>query len=167
MPKNKSKGSKAERELYEVFVKNNFRAVRVAGSGRMDNADCDLIAGKPGQKYAIEVKSTKNSSKYISKEQINSFIVFSEIFGLEPVIAMRFNRVGWFFLKPNYLEDAGKNYVINPETVRTKGKKFSQFFLKENVEKNNLENDFELIEDHEYLEIMTESDNINNIIKSD
>ena len=100
---NKSKGSNAERELYDMFVKNNFRAVRVAGSGRMDNADCDLIAGKPGEKYAIEAKSTKKSSKYISKEQMNSFIVFSEIFGLVPVIAVRFNRLGWFFLNPKDL----------------------------------------------------------------
>ena len=33
---NKAKGSKAERELYNLFVSNNFRAVRVAGSGMMD-----------------------------------------------------------------------------------------------------------------------------------
>ena len=129
MPNNKSKGSKAERELYDMFVNNHFRAVRVAGSGRMDNADCDLIAGKPGQKYAIEAKSTKKSSKYITKEQMSSFIVFSEIFGLTPVIAVRFNRLGWFFLDPKDLEDSGKNWVVSVEIARTKGKRFSQFFL--------------------------------------
>lgn len=127
---NKEKGSKAERELYEMFVANHFRAVRVAGSGRMDNADCDLIAGKPGEKYAIEVKSTKKSSKYISKEQMNSFIVFSEIFGLIPVIAIRFNRLGWFFFNPRDLEDSGKNWGISVEAAREKGKRFSQFFGK-------------------------------------
>ena len=45
---NKSKGSNAERELYQMFVDNNFRCVRVAGSGVMENADCDIIAGKKG-----------------------------------------------------------------------------------------------------------------------
>lgn len=134
---NKAKGSKAERELYEMFVASSFRAVRVAGSGRMDNADCDLIAGKPGQKYAIEVKSTKKTSKYISKEQINSFMVFSEIFGLTPVIAVRFNRLGWFFLNPADLEDSGKNWGISIEKAREKGKRFSQFF---SVENNKMEN---------------------------
>jgi len=150
---NKSKGSNAERELYDMFVKNNFRAVRVAGSGRMDNADCDLIAGKPGEKYAIEAKSTKKSSKYISKEQMNSFIVFSEIFGLTPVIAVRFNRLGWFFLNPKDLEDSGKNWVLSQETARQKGKRFSQFFSKED---NKMENgvgfeelDYEIIEEIE------------------
>ena len=81
---NKQKGSKAERELFQMFIKNNFRAVRVAGSGVMENADCDIIAGKKGKKFAIEVKSSKKPIKYITKEQINNFITFSEIFGLKP-----------------------------------------------------------------------------------
>ena len=54
MPNNKSKGSKAERELFQMFVDNCFRAVRVAGSGVMESADCDILAGKIcGKKYFI------------------------------------------------------------------------------------------------------------------
>ena len=132
---NKSKGSKTERELYQIFVENHYRAVRVAGSGMMENADCDIIAGKKGggRKYAIEAKSCKKLPKYISKDQINRFITFSDIFGLKPVIAIRVNRVGWIFLNPkegnkSILKDSGKNWVINLEIVRKKGKKFAQFF---------------------------------------
>ncbi len=128
MPKNKSKGSKAERELFQMFIDNNYRAVRVAGSGAMENADCDLIAGKKGKKYCIEVKSSKKPVKYISKEQISNFIVFSEIFKLKPVIALRFNREGWLFIHPKSLRDSGKNFVISLEDARKKGKKFAQFF---------------------------------------
>ena len=62
---NKAKGSKAERELYQMFVDNCYRAVRVAGSGMMENADCDIIAGKKGKKYCIEAKATKKHLKYI------------------------------------------------------------------------------------------------------
>ena len=61
MPKNKAKGSKYERELYQMFVGNSYRCVRVAGSGLMENADCDLIAGKKGKKYCVEVKSSKKT----------------------------------------------------------------------------------------------------------
>ena len=125
---NKAKGSKAERELYQMFVNNHYRAVRVAGSGMMENADCDLIAGKPGRKYAIEVKSSKKPVKYITKEQIESFIIFAEIFGLIPVIALRFNREGWLFIHPKDLRDAGKNWGISLEDAKQKGKKFAQFF---------------------------------------
>jgi len=125
---NKQKGSKYERELFQMFVENNFRCVRVAGSGTMENADCDIIAGKKGKKFAIEAKSSKKPYKYISKDQINRFITFSEIFGLKPVIATRFNHVGWFFINPKDMDDSGKNWVITLEGVRKKGKRFSQFF---------------------------------------
>ena len=133
---NKAKGSKAERELFQMFVDNNYRAVRVAGSGAMENADCDIIAGKKGKKYCVEVKSSKKQNKYISKEQINNFITFSEIFGLKPVIAVRFNRLGWFFINPKQLKDSGKNWVITLEGARKKGKRFSQFFEEKKMDKS-------------------------------
>src|SRR3989338_1993117 len=128
MPKNKAKGSKIERELFQKFLENNFRVVRVAGSGTMENADCDLIAGKRGQKYAVEVKSSKKPIKYIDKKQIESFLIFSEIFDLTPVIALRFNREGWLFIEPKFLKDSGKNLAISMKEAREKGKKFAQFF---------------------------------------
>jgi Holliday junction resolvase len=121
MPKNKTKGSNVGR----------YRVVRVAGSGTMKNADCDIIAGKKGAKFSIEVKSSKKPIKYITKKQINDFIVFSDIFKLKPVIALRFNREGWFFLNPRHLKDTGedgKNWVITLKEARKKGKRFSQFF---------------------------------------
>ncbi|MBS3080391.1 Holliday junction resolvase [Candidatus Pacearchaeota archaeon] len=129
MPKNKAKGSKVERELFQMFIDNSFRAVRVAGSGIMEHADCDIIAGKSGdKKYCIEVKSSKKTNKYITKEQIENFMIFSNIFGLKPVIAVRFNRLGWFFLNPKDLEDSGKHFVVTMDIARNKGKRFSQFF---------------------------------------
>ena len=127
--KNKQKGSKAERELFEIFVSNGYRCVRVAGSGTMENAECDLIAGKKGnRKYAIEVKSSKSPVKYITKDQIERFVIFSDIFGLVPIIALRFNREGWFFLEPRKLRDSGKNWAISLEGCKKKTKRFGQFF---------------------------------------
>ena len=63
---NKSKGSNAERELYQMFVDSHYRAVRVAGSGVMENADCDIIAGKKGRKYCIEAKVSSIASSSVS-----------------------------------------------------------------------------------------------------
>jgi Holliday junction resolvase len=150
---NKAKGSKNERELYQMFVDNHFRAVRVAGSGVMENADCDLIAGKKGAKYCIEAKSTKKPVKYITKEQVESFMIFSEIFDLKPVIAVRFNRLGWFFINPKDMEDSGKNWVVNMEIVRKKGKRFAQFFgSKKNIllSENKTENNLDILDDIEF-----------------
>ncbi|HUW43648.1 MAG TPA: Holliday junction resolvase Hjc [Bacillota bacterium] len=128
MPKNKSKGANVERELFQLFVDNGYRAIRAAGSGTMENADCDLIAGKKGKKYCIEVKSSKKPYKYISKEQMNKFLVFASIIELKPVIALRFSREEWLFLNPKDLRDSGKNYMTTLEDAKKKGKKFSEFF---------------------------------------
>jgi|SRR3989344_3937784 len=136
---NKEKGSKAERELLQMFMQEGWRAARVAGSGMMENSDCDLIAGKKGSKYCIEVKSSKKPVKYISKKQVENFMIFADIFGLKPVIALRFNREGWFFIHPKKLEDSGKNLVITLEDAKKKGKRFSQFFCKTANKNNNIE----------------------------
>jgi len=129
MPSNKAKGSKAERELLQIFTDNGWRAVRVAGSGVNDNSPCDLLAGKLGRKgYTLECKSSKKSSIYISRQQVEDFIVFSNILGLQPVIAARFNYEGWIFISPEQLEDSGKYWVVHLKTAKEKGKKFSQFF---------------------------------------
>lgn len=125
---NKEKGANAERELYEMFIDNFYRAVRVAGSGMMENTSCDLIAGKEGKKYCIECKASKKTSKYITKKQIEEFMIFADIFQLEPVIAIKFNNKGWFFLSPRDLEDSGKNWVVSLKIAQEKGKRFSQYF---------------------------------------
>lgn len=126
---NKAKGSKAERELVKIFTENGWRAVRVAGSGVNDDSPCDLIVGKVGRRgYTIEAKSSKKSSIYITKTQIEDFILFSGVIGLSPVIAVRFNREGWIFIKPEMLKDSGKNWAISLKSAKEKGLKFSQFF---------------------------------------
>ncbi len=126
---NKAKGSKAERELLKIFTENGWRAARVAGSGVNDDSPCDLIAGKMGKKgYTIEAKSSKSKYIYITKEQISDFMVFSDMIGLDPVIAVRFNREGWIFVHPNHLQDSGKNWVISLNKAKENGLKFSQFF---------------------------------------
>jgi Holliday junction resolvase len=125
----KSKGSKSERELLELFTEMGWRAARVAGSGKNDNTYCDLIAGKIGRKgFAIEAKSSKHNRIYITKKQIEDFVLFTSMMGLKPVVAVRFNREGWLFLNPKHLENSGVNWVVSLDNARKKGKKFGQFF---------------------------------------
>ena len=129
MPNNKSKGSKAERELLKLFTENSWKAVRVAGSGINEDSPCDLIVGKLGKRgYTIEAKSSKKTSIYITKEQISDFVLFSNIIGLTPIVAARFNREGWFFISPQQLKDSGKFWVLSIKTAKEEGKRFGQFF---------------------------------------
>lgn len=126
---NKAKGSRVERELLAIFTASGWRAARVAGSGVNDDSPCDLIVGKMGKRgHTVEVKSSKKTSIYISKEQIEDFILFSNMIGLSPVIAARFNYEGFLFLSPDQLENSGKNWVVHLKNAKEKGKKFSQFF---------------------------------------
>ena len=131
MPANKKKGSRTERELLELFTQNGWKAARVAGSGMNDNTFCDLIAGKHNRKgFAIECKSSKKERIYITKKQIEEFVIFSNLMGLKAAVAVRFNREGWLFLDPKLLEDSGNNWVVSLQNARLKGKRFSQFFEK-------------------------------------
>jgi holliday junction resolvase Hjr len=131
---NKAKGSRVERELLDILTKNGWRAARVAGSGTNKNTFCDLIAGKNGLGgFAIEIKSSKKDRIYITKEQIEEFSKFVDIMGLNPVIAVRFNREGWLFLHPNKLEDSGSNWVVSLKKAKAEGMRFSQFFEKSEI----------------------------------
>lgn len=126
---NKAKGSKAERELVELFTHHGWRAARVAGSGVNDNSPCDLFAGKLGKKgVVVEAKSSKKARIYITRQQIEDFMLFGEMMGLRTVIAARFNREGWYFLDTSQLEDSGGNWVVSLENCKTNGKRFAQFF---------------------------------------
>lgn len=126
---NKSKGSNAERELVRIFTEHGWRALRVAGSGVNDDSPCDIIAAKLGKKgYTIEAKSSKKDRIYITKKQIEDFVLYSHMIGLQAVIAVRFNYEGWIFLSPEQLEDTGNNWVVSKELAKSKGKRFSQFF---------------------------------------
>jgi len=126
---NKHKGSNAERELLKKFTEHGWRAARVAGSGVNDDSPCDLIAGKARKgKYAIEAKTTKKNIQYISKAQMEDFVMFSTLMGLKPVIALRFIREGWLFVNPKKLRSTGKNWAISLNDARKNGKKFAQFF---------------------------------------
>ena len=137
---NKAKGSKAERELLSLFTENGWRAVRVAGSGVNDDSPCDLIAAKLGHKgYTIEAKSSKKTTIYIKKSQIEDFMLFSSTIGLKPVIAARFNFQGWYFISPEDLANSGKNWALSIKTAKEKGKRFSQFFETQQENQENME----------------------------
>lgn len=117
---NKDKGANAERELYHMLDEKGFACVRVAGSGMMENTACDLLVGRKDAKYAIECKVTKNDKKYFDVEQIKNLIEFSNLFGVNPLIAIKFNHKGWFFTHPNQLAKTKKGMVISLEDIRKK-----------------------------------------------
>jgi len=125
---NKQKGANAERELLKKLLEEGYMAIRVAGSGILPEPSCDLITGKLKKKFCIEVKSCKSNKKYLDKKQIENFLLFSQIFGLKPLIAVRFNREGWFFVGPKKLERTKTGLAVSLKTCRKMGRRFGQVF---------------------------------------
>ncbi len=120
---NKKRGIAAERELLHILWDKGFACCRVAGSGSIPEPSCDLLAGNTKKRHAIEVKTTKKGKKYISKEQFKSFLEFSDKFGLTPLFAIKFMRQGWFFIKPEHLDETEKSYSISLERAKLKNTK--------------------------------------------
>ena len=119
----KIKGSNAERELLNMLWGASWAAMRSAGSGSMHFPSPDLLAGNGIRRLAIEVKATKADKKYFQKDQIKQLSNFSQYFGAEPWIAIKFSR-DWVFVNPEDLEDTGQNMVFHKQECENKGLDF-------------------------------------------
>ena len=121
----KSKGTRAERELLHRFWENKWAAMRSAGSGSTTRPSPDLLASKNNKTLAIECKSIKSKNHHFNKEEINQLVLFSKIFGAKPIIGMRFNNKGWFFLDVNTLQpNKNGNYTVSLKLSKEIGKSF-------------------------------------------
>ena len=128
---NKHKGSRTERELIHMFYEQNYAPVRIAGSGSTPLPSPDMVVGGFGKIFAIECKSGK-TTRYIKKEQMDELLLFSSRFGAEALIGVRFDREGWFFLKPEQIDiTKGGSYSVSLEDAKQKGLSFGKLIGKE------------------------------------
>ncbi len=121
----KRKGSRFERELLNLFWESGFAAIRVAGSGSSSNPSPDLVAGNGKKFYAVEVKMRKNLPLYISGERVRELAMFSNLFGAEPLIALKLPRKKWKFFRIEDLIETEKGYKISEENYHL-GKDFGE-----------------------------------------
>ena len=119
---NKIKGTRLERELFHMLWKTKIWAcIRCAGSGSTPMPSPDLIVGNKKRKLAIECKSGKDT-RYLTKKEVYELVEFSEKFGAEPWIGIRFDNMDWFFVKPKDLGiSKGQNYFISKDLAVKKG----------------------------------------------
>ena len=125
MPKgSKRKGSNAERELIRMFWEHGWAAMRSAGSGSQQYPSPDLLVGKAGRRLAIEVKMTKERTKYLPLEELKHLTYFANTFGAEVWIAVKFPDLEWYFFHPEDMNQTDKNVVANVELAEQKGLRF-------------------------------------------
>lgn len=122
----KSKGINAEREIVHLFWKNNWGCIRVAGSGSTQLPSVDVIAGNKKRKIAMECKVINDKKKYFSDAEIEQLKLFSDVFGAEPWIGVKFNRIGWYFFMIEDLKKTKSGYVIDSELAKYKGLLFEE-----------------------------------------
>ncbi len=113
------KGYGYELELVHMLWKRGFAAVRTPASGSISHPSPDIIAGNGRRYIAIEVKMRSNLPVYVSKEDVEGLLKFSEIFGAEPILAVRIARVGWRFLKVEMLKRTKNGYKVDEEVFNS------------------------------------------------
>jgi Holliday junction resolvase len=91
-----AKGSRRERQLVEFLNKQGYVCHRVAGSGHMESATCDLVAIKNGKPFLVEVKSRKKI--FYTKShlpQLHTMIKEAKRCGAVPLLAVKINYKPW------------------------------------------------------------------------
>jgi len=111
----KSKGINAERDLVNLFRKNNIVAIRVAGSGSTKYDSADIVAGNKNVKLAIECKTSADDKKYLSNDSIDQIRNFSNSFGAVPILAVKFDREKWGFFNLGRIKTTEAGFVISKE----------------------------------------------------
>ena len=127
----KTKGTRAERELFDMLWCAKFSTVRSAGSGSTPRPCPDLLASNGKRVLAIECKSTKKSGVYLTKKEVDELKEFCNLFKAEPWIGVRFDNMEWFFLDLDNLKKTKTNYYcINVDNAKKKGLKFDELIGK-------------------------------------
>ncbi len=127
----KAKGTQGERELVRFFNENGWGCIRIAGSGSSRYPSPDILAGNAIRRVAIECKVTKDSKKYLLKDEIEQLRTFSQKFGAEAWIGVRFPGEPWYFLMLEDLYDTGANMMVSLESARRRGLKAEELIQKE------------------------------------
>jgi len=124
-----AKGGRRERELVNLLDEAGFAVMRAPASGAATERELpDVLAGDGETFYAIEAKSSAGNPIYLTGEEVEALIYFSQNFGAKPRIGVRFDREDWYFFHPGDLHVTdGGNYRVKKETAIADGTDFPEF----------------------------------------
>ncbi|WP_456371145.1 Holliday junction resolvase Hjc [Geoglobus sp.] len=109
----KRKGIRFERELIHALWSEGFAAVRSAGSGSSGYPSPDIVASNGKLTLAIEAKVREKLPLYIPAEKVRELVMFSNLFGAKPVIALKIKKEKWRFFEVDMLIQTEKGYKIS------------------------------------------------------
>jgi len=115
---NYNKGASGERELLSLFYDEGFVGLRAPTSGGCTQRELpDVIVGKHGDIYCFEVKRCGGDYLYLDSEELEELKVFSDAFGAEYYIAVRFDyESSWYFFNEESMHKTeGGQYRVKKE----------------------------------------------------
>jgi Holliday junction resolvase len=121
-----AKGSRAERELIEIFSSNGFSVIRAAGSG-VSSLCPDILVFKRGMQYAIEAKAWETEHLHLDKDQFLGLKKWEENTGITTYVGWRRNRKDWIFIPPSIFEEREKSFTLSWKRAEGIGRKLSEF----------------------------------------
>ncbi|WP_276299288.1 Holliday junction resolvase Hjc [Halorussus lipolyticus] len=118
-----AKGDRRERELVNRLDEDGFAVMRAPASGSATERELpDVLAGDGDVFYAIEAKSSSGDPIYLTGEEVEALVYFSQNFGAKPKIGVRFDREDWYFFHPADVHQTdGGNYRVKKETALEDG----------------------------------------------
>lgn len=123
----KSKGINAERELIHLFWSKGWASIRVAGSGSSHYPSPDIVAGNALRKVAVECKSSRSTTMYLEKREVQELKQFCSLFGAEAWIGVRFLQEPWYFVMLEDLKETNAQYAVSLALAKQKGLLFDEF----------------------------------------
>ncbi|NEU55466.1 Holliday junction resolvase Hjc [Halorussus sp. MSC15.2] len=118
-----AKGDRRERELVNRLDEAGFAVMRAPASGSATERELpDVLAGDGDVFYAVEAKSSSGDPIYLTGEEVEALVYFSQNFGAKPKIGVRFDREDWYFFHPaDVYQTDGGNYRVKKETALEDG----------------------------------------------
>lgn len=104
-----------------------MRAPASGASTKMPRPDLVVGSRDRGLQFAIEVKTTRRDVLYIRGASIAQLLEFSQRFGCQPIVALKFKgqKQQWLFIHPyQLLATPGLNYKISLKDALLKGMDF-------------------------------------------
>ncbi|WP_458208437.1 Holliday junction resolvase Hjc [Haladaptatus sp. NG-SE-30] len=126
-----TKGDRRERELVNRLDEAGFAVMRAPASGGATQRELpDVLAGNGNVFYAIEAKSSSGDPIYLSGEEVEALVYFSQNFGAKPKIGVRFDREDWYFFHPADVHQTdGGNYRVKKETALEEGDSMDDLWI--------------------------------------
>ncbi len=122
------KGARSERELINFFYKLNYSVIRSAGSG-VNSLSPDIIVIKNKKGFAFECKAWDRSSLSIDKDRYKSLKDWENNTGMNTFIAWRMNIKGWYFIKPEEMNETDKHYTITMTNALKIGRNLNSIII--------------------------------------